>query len=350
MLPYMQRNISPGFGHYQQIAHSIPTIKSYLFSQQGSLVWDFLSETAISYKAWWDHQIFTGGIATISLIIGFAWLIIQLVKTKIRITTLSIPLILILTGLITFFLYLRFYEISAYVALYILPGFSSMRSLTRIINIELIFFAVSTAFVFSRIFKNNFRYKFLVFLAALSLLVFDNYFHENRSYRTKVSEAKSRIDKIEKEFAQVPEHALVSYEPLKMESATIFYQLDAMLASQKHNLKTLNGYSATSPKHYGMYWNEPNEETRIFWLRNHKIEKDTLYIIKAPGNIEKVFGSDLLNFDVKTVRELELQNLIKYIRTDKKWMEQIEIKAKQNKIPVDSMLILDAKWVIENEK
>ena len=37
------------------------------------------------------------------------------------------------------------------------------------------------------------------------------------------------------------------------------------------------------------------------------------------------------------------------MKTDKKWMEQIEKKAVLNKISVDSMIVLDAIWLIQNE-
>lgn len=55
----------------------------------------------------------------------------------------------------------------------------------------------------------------------------------------------------------------------------------------------------------------------------------------------------------KTTSDPELQvrvmNAINYIRTDPDWMRQIEKKARQKNISVDSMLILDALWVLQNE-
>lgn len=300
MLPYMDRKISPVIEHYKRIMISIPTIKSHFFSQHGSLIWDFLSKTGLSHKAWWNHQIFAGGIATICLIIAICWMVSNIIKTKFRLSSFSVPLLLILTGLITFFLYIRFKDISAYIALYYLPGFSSMRSLARIINIELIFFAIATAYVFSRIFKNNFKYNSLIFFVALTLIMGDNYFYANKSYRTKVSIANERTAKIDKAFAQIPVGSVVSYEPLKLESAAIFYQIDAMLTAQKYNLITLNAYTATSPGDYSMYWHEPNEISRNYWLRNKKIDQDTLYIVKASNIVEKVPVNALQHFDLKT--------------------------------------------------
>ena len=308
MLPYMERKISPGFEHYKEISNSIPSIKSHFFSQQGSLIWDFLSKTGQNYNAWWDHQIFAGGVATICMILAAFWLLSHSVKTKFRLNSFSIPFILILTGFITFFLFIRFKGISAYIALYFIPGFSSMKSLARIINIELIFFAIATAFVFSKIFKNNFRFQPLIFILALSLVIGDNYFYKGKSYRTEVSVAKERIANIEKTFAQIPSGSLVSYEPLQLESASIYYQIDAMLTSQRYGLITVNGYTGTCPGDYGMYWNEPNEKTRNYWLSTKKIDQDTIYIIKGPDIIEKVSVKDIQNPDLKTLPEELLEN------------------------------------------
>jgi hypothetical protein len=123
-----------------------------------------------------------------------------------------------------------------------------------------------------------------------------------------------------------------------------------MLTSQKYGLKTINGYTATCPGDYGMYWNEPNEKSRNYWLLNKKIDLDTLYVVKASDIIEKVPAKEIQNFNLGTVKETRLENLINYIRTDKKWMKQIEKKAINNNISIDSMIILDAKWSIEHEK
>jgi hypothetical protein len=46
------------------------------------------------------------------------------------------------------------------------------------------------------------------------------------------------------------------------------YQIDAMLLAQEYGLKTLNGYTAASPKEYVKYWNAPNEESRNHWLQD----------------------------------------------------------------------------------
>ena len=351
MLPYMGRNIVPSIEHYRLVAGSLPTITSHFYSQQGSLVWDFLSETGRNHHAWWDHQIFAGGIATISVIISMGWMIFYGYKSRFRLSTFNSPvLLLLLTGIFTFFLYLRWGDtLSAYFFLYFFPGFSSMRSITRIINIELIFFAIATAFVFSKILKHHFKLSPFLFLLALALIVADNYFHADKSYRTKVSIAKERTESAEKEFARIPAGSIVSYEPSKMHSASIFYHLDAMLLSQKFGLITINAYTATSPGDFNMFWHTPNDRSRNYWLNEKILSVDSIYVVQGKNQTQKVSVEDIQQFSLEMVKEERLQNLINSIRADENWMRLVEEKAMEHNISVDSMLLLDAKWIIENE-
>jgi hypothetical protein len=48
--------------------------------------------------------------------------------------------------------------------------------------------------------------------------------------------------------------------------------------------------------------------------------------------------------------ENKLINLINHIKSDSNWLKDIKIKASKNNIPLDSMIKLDAIWVLEQEK
>ena len=43
-----------------------------------------------------------------------------------------------------------------------------------------------------------------------------------------------------------------------------------------------------------------------------------------------------------------VRNQVEIIKKTPSWLKAVETKAKQKNIPLDSMLYLDAKWVIEN--
>lgn len=349
MLPYMDREIPPDPEHYKRIFNTLPSIKSYLYSQEGSLFWDFLSNTGKDKPAWWDHQIFVGLIATVAFTASILLFFYLLLKKSSLQRALTTPYLLVFTGLLTLIFYLRIHDFSAYQVIYYLPGFSSMRSLTRIINVELLFFALATSLIFYELCKNYSKYILIWFLFAFTIIVADNYFFASKTYRTTTEIAIQRTNKIDSIFAKIPKGSIVSYEPSTMNSNSIYYQLDAMFLAQKYGLKSINGYTATSPGDYTMYWQEPNEKTRNYWLVTKNFRGDTLYVVNDAETLEVVSLIETKELNKKIVRQEKLENLIKYIKTDAEWLIQITIKAAERNISIDSMIVLDATWVIDNE-
>ena len=55
------------------------------------------------------------------------------------------------------------------------------------------------------------------------------------------------------------------------------------------------------------------------------------------------------NVEDSAVYRQKIEEVINRIRSDEKWMKSVKEKAKERHISVDSMLVLDAQWVIENE-
>jgi hypothetical protein len=43
----------------------------------------------------------------------------------------------------------------------------------------------------------------------------------------------------------------------------------------------------------------------------------------------------------------EINGVVNFIKTDQKWMDQIKVKAKQRNISIDSMLVIDAIWMLK---
>jgi len=350
MLPYMYRNKAATLNYYREILDTVPSIKSYFFSQHGSLVWDFLSKTATEYPAWWDHQLFAGGIATVSILIFAGFQIKKLIKNGFRPEKGSILDYLLISGIISKILYLRAGRISIYFLVFILPGFSSMRSITRIINIELIFFAIACAYVVSLILKRKNWKSLLLFLVFTGIFIGDNYFKEGKSYRTEKSLALERTEPLIKLLDKLPDGTVISYEPDLVEDVSMHYHIDAMLASQACNLVAVNGYSATCPHDFGPFWRNIDAASRTHWLSKSKKSFDTLYVINSVNEYQKISWSEVEDYkDPEPSYAEKLKKKIEYIRSDKEWMKHIEEKASERQISVDSMLLLDAAWVLENE-
>lgn len=349
MEPYTKRAIPPSYEHYRRIIDTIPSIKSYFYSSRSSIPWEFLSDMNIQVEMWGQHQLFTGGVATVCLTIGFIWVLFHLYRSRLKIATLSAPLLLLVTGLITFVFFLRIDGVSAYISVYYIPGFTSMRSLTRIINIQLLFFALSVAFVFSGILKTTGKRNTLFFLIALGVLIADNSFNGHQTFRWSKDEAKARVAVLDHALASIPEGSVFSYEPAEQTDASIHYQLDAMLASQKHNLKTVNGYTATSPVEFSFFWHDPSAGNRNYWLSNQNLTFDSLYIVDGTANLKTVTPSEIKStMNDATKYDYGIRQMIRVIKGDRDWMKTIKAKAKEQQIPVDSMIVLDAIWMVEN--
>lgn len=281
MIPYFQRASQIGLNSYKFVVANLPSIKSHFFSQRGTFFWDFLKETGINYRSWWNHQIFAGGLATISFIIFVIFIIIKLYNINLlkKIDINSSIKIIFYTIIINFILFLKFGKFSFYMLIFYMPGFGSMRALQRIINIELLFFAIATTFILNKILKKNKLYSLFLFLLLTGIFVVDNYFKPGTSYQTSKAVAQERVNQLIDKMKDIPEGSLVSYEPLEKERGSYVYNIDAMLASQTLNLKTVNGYSATSPKGYGPFWREIDEKTRKKWFKYVGFSPDTVYVI-----------------------------------------------------------------------
>jgi hypothetical protein len=344
---YLERNRVPTFNYFKQIVQTVPTIKSFFYSKSGSLLWDFLSDIGNKYPAWWDHQIFAGGIATISLLFVFFILIKKIITNKFSIKKISSVFLLMLSGLITFLLFIRFYKITLYLLIFFFPGYSSMRSLTRIINIELIFYAIATAFVFANMLKRKRKYSFFLFVFLLSILVVDNYYYkEGKLYRTRIQTAIERTNKFDNILSKIPDKSVISFEPKEKSDLSIYYNIDAMLFSQKYNFRSINGYTGSCPGDYAEFWRNIDAQSRNNWLKNKDLQFDTLYVITSKDNYTKIPVSEIRNNNPTN----KLQNMIEFIKTDDKWMQLIRKKAQKKGISVDSMLILDATWCLKNKK
>lgn len=107
-------------------------------------------------------------------------------------------------------------------------------------------------------------------------------------------------------------------------------------------------------------YNSPIETSQIN-LKDEIAKRDVIIIMATeatlPGfgwgfieNTYNLFKGIKSEAEFDAGLQTKIVNLRNYIKTDKKWMEQIEKKAALNKVSVDSMITLDAIWQIQHEK
>lgn len=282
ILPYLERAKMLGFYSYQFVVNSIPTPLSYFFSWRGSLFWDAINETCIKYPAFWDHMLFSGGIATIGILFFIFLLPITFFKRKFN---LQYPkqmdyFLLWVTCITTFIFFIRIEQFSFYRLLFSLPGFGSMRALQRVINFELIFFSIGITYLIDAVKFKKPNNNVFVFILLVVLVISDNYVKDGFIHQRRKDESQKRISDLVLKIKDLPKQAILSFEPDTFTSNPTDYHLDAMLASQSIGIKTLNGYSATSPGGYGDYWAKPNAQSRRIWLDRKQNDSIFIQVIK----------------------------------------------------------------------
>ena len=58
----------------------------------------------------------------------------------------------------------------------------------------------------------------------------------------------------------------------------------------------------------------------------------------------------LYDEETQTPLSQDVINMIKYIYSDKKWLDNIKIKAEKNKVSLEKQIVLDAKWTINHKQ
>ena len=277
MYPYYQLSIASGGRPYDQALNSIPHISSYFFTGQGTLFWRFLEDTALDVTNWWDQLLFPGGITIICFIL-FPIIAYRNRKEAAAKESLYVYLSLLLVLAFT----IQYDHGSLYKLIFGIPGFSSMRSVSRIINVELFLFAAIVCFV---LYRFNTRLKnskiFLVLVAFLT--VADQYMSGENIGSYSKAESQARITAIKNKLVanNFENYKCFAYIPDDY-SISIYNNIDAMLASQDLNIPTVNGYTADCPGEYGDFWQTHSAIALHRWMRfkNTDIWNSKMLLIK----------------------------------------------------------------------
>lgn len=349
MYPYFGRRIHSSIYLYDSIKHSIPEISSYFKSHYYSFQMDFLTPERTEVS--WPHQLFPGFLSLFLLLAGALFFIFRNRKSYLDTNQLLLIKILLLSGILTFMFYLRVDGKSLYQLLFHIPGFSAMRSMTRIMNIEVLFIGFLAAYAAWSGFKKWPGTGNLLFILLIILLAVDNHPRIVKQGRFPAQEMIERENSLDSIFSTIPAGSLISYEPDSLIDPAPYYHLDAMLLSQKYHLSTINAYTATCPSDYSAFWAFLKAKDRNYWLADKKTAFEYLYIIKSRKLLEVVKLSDeLKNYGPDQKYQDLLKKTIQKISNDKAWMESVERNAIDKNVSVDSMLIETAVWYLDQTK
>lgn len=286
MLPYSEKSNETSIDHYNSVLAKLPAVKSYFYAFKGTFLWESLTSMGSDLKNPWQQKLFVGGTAMLCFFLMVVWMVKKWKSLK------DYPfgkhiLGIVITSIFAFILFTRIFDSSAYYFVYHLPGFSAMRLMARIINIDLIFFAFATALAFYLLQKREPKSVVSLFLIMTCVLFLDNHVDHSKLSRYKKEEAIKRTAPLIQIMEKYPAGTVVSYEPKKKDKATKAL-IDGMLAAQATNLKSVNGYSGKSPKKYYKYWKNLNEDSRKIWFKHKDFNPEKLLVIKGENDFELI--------------------------------------------------------------
>ena len=113
----------------------------------------------------------------------------------------------------------------------------------------------------------------------LALTVADNFVDHGHFDKSIKADSQLRVQNLMAKINLEDKNTILSYEPDTIVKHQIYFQLDAMLAAQTLGIKTLNGYTATSPKGFDAYWRLPNEASRRVWLSTSGLDSTHIQVV-----------------------------------------------------------------------
>ncbi len=283
-IPYYKLSQILGPRDYAGIFPTLPFLQSYFFSTNISVTWGFLSKhLIIDNIPWWDHPLFIGLIPWAAFVGTILFIITRFFKsdkTSFQVTPSQYLVPIIVTIILCIVLTLRIGHFTLYKWVYQIPGFSSLGTLLRIMNVLLFLFCLLVCLLANEVVKKN---KTLIFSLLLIGVFTDNFSRPKEYIHFGKVASQNRLKNIVTQLNQVDwrtKKAFAYMPPHKENEAESAIQIDGMLASQLVHKPCVNGYSSTSPQNYSDFWRDYNEKALYFWLDANGIDHSKVAQIK----------------------------------------------------------------------
>jgi hypothetical protein len=275
MIPYMKISSVFGMRKFDEVVATIPTFRSYFFTSKAPVMWESLSEHGVrAFPNFWDHFLFMGILPWI----GIFYVPVLLFFRKIDPDKRKLIAFLSLGLLFSFIFCLNINGFTLYRYIFNLPGFSSMRSINRIINVEIMFFVLVFVFVFNELGKISALAKKII-LAFPLLIIIDNLIDPNEVLRFDKAESQKQIAEVKKNIEsqydkKYPAIAYMSSEIFPKEAIELNVarvQLNVMFAAQELRIPCVNAYTGSYPDDYLDFLARSNDWSLSKWLdyNNH---------------------------------------------------------------------------------
>lgn len=253
MLPYIHVSKLTGMRKFEEVFDTIPRLRSYFFTAPTSLTWSKLlyPHSAYAFPLWWNHFLFIGILPWLAVVVAPF-----LLRSKKLLPERKKQLLFFVLALFLCVIFcLNVGGFTLYRLIFALPGFSSMRSLDRLINVEIILFVLVFVFVCRELslFNRAFR---IAMLCLPVLVVADNLIDHWELKNFEKKDAQEAVRTLREQMQQQGKGAeAVFYTPVQTYSDNkdelyfrrVYLATTAMLAAQDLNVPCVNGYSGFFP-------------------------------------------------------------------------------------------------------
>ncbi len=290
--PYLDVADKMGMRKFENAFNTIPKPISYFFAPESSIVWRFLSHPCLDrFPDWWSHRLFFGAIPWLGFIAGIYVLLSKRIskenKKRIYFILLSVFLCVLFC--------LNIQGVTLYRIIFALPGFSSMRSIDRFINMEIILFILLFVFAFKILNDNYSKTKYFIFCLPI-FVVIDNSYDATKVKRFDKVVSQLRIAKVKEQIAERydPKYSAIAYmkylnyvdDGTDGYINTVATQLDVMTASQELSIPCVNSYTGFDPGNYPDFLFEPRDKTLSNWCDFNHFDYSKIQHINDLGKKE----------------------------------------------------------------
>jgi hypothetical protein len=240
-LPYVRVMQTYDFGWSTDIIYlMLPRPRSYFLADNAAL-WGRLSTKILGVPMRHEHQLFPGVAVCLLAVIGL--LFNKHFKGHDHVWASFAAMLLL--GAFT----LLFRGESFYTLIWELPGFNSIRAVTRVILVLMWPLSVFVAWVASGLAGKKSWVSQAVLYLLLALLIAESGFYQHTTFAK--AETQSRIAELRVKLPAAPPADPILYVKWNGQRASLVTELDSMLLAQELGWPTVNGYSGNLPPNYG---------------------------------------------------------------------------------------------------
>lgn len=265
-----------GFRSFNEISLYLPRWSSYFFSTPESYLWNNLSyHLRDSEVYWWENFLFCGILPWIAvLLLPVLWL-----HKEVKMETKKFLGFLVATFFLCVLFSIKFDGFTFYKLIVNMPGFGSMRSINRIINIIIIFQIVIFVFVFKGL-QEKYKLAGKVMLFLPLMVVIDNsvtYWERTFSKVEVQNEVKAVADRIAAQ--QNPSYKAIAYQHKNFFGKETPSHLNVMLACQDLNIKCVNAYTGLFPPNFQGFADTEGIDSLYRWMNYNHSDTSGIQII-----------------------------------------------------------------------